>query len=133
MRILGFQIVVFYIAACFLDFSIGNCSNGTIAYGINCIMVGVCLSAFALTIKKANGIPRVLAALALGIQFAVSSSYLVRDLSYSAVQWSLVALDVQTFVAVFLLNGVYFSRIARHAVPLEAAKDGAASDEKSAH
>jgi hypothetical protein len=44
-----------------------------------------------------------------------------------------VTFNVQLFLAVFVINGIYYSRIARQAIPFEAAKEDAASDEKITH
>ena len=63
--------------------------------------------------KKANGIPRVFGALAIGLQFGLSTVDIVQNLASSSVNVATLLEDVLCVLLVVLLNGVYYSRIAR--------------------
>lgn len=57
MRILSFQIIVFYIAACFLALGIDYYCRAGWGHGTECLVLAVFLIGFALTIKKTEWHP----------------------------------------------------------------------------
>ena len=103
IRILSFQVLLFIVAACFFAEGIDNCIVASLPAGICYCVIGLDFVAFALTIKKTSGVPRLFAGMPIGVQFAVSCFFIYSNIASGKIDLATLCIDVLCLLLILLL------------------------------